>query len=347
MDEDNATQNPQPQPQESLNCLDEYGQWPQPADKLVDELTEQEMENLKANTGLSGNEKDNCPDLEGMVCLIKQEVDAVANGGSMVVSPNDDSKCQDDENPTLASMWSRILRWSQAVTQILCAYDPYVATLLKMGKYPQILMGAVQDGGYPQWVNPDDMPTEGSQKPVTSDGVIKAIQEALLGVWHPYEEYPHFTYFAQTVNDADDPQNLDAQTTTTPPAEGDTALVANDGTRTSAVYTYTGGQWVFTKQLTEADDNLKNFAVTNIEKGYYTTKDVYYFDGGGTPTWDVMDADLSVLQSRVEELEKIFQQSVLGQADGDEYVMTTRPTLADANAVPCTEGKSTIVLITG
>lgn len=339
MDEEENTQN-----QESLNCLDEYGQWPQPADQLVDELTKQEMENLRANTGLSGNEKDNCPDLEGMVCLIKQGVDFVAGGGSMVVAPNNDSKCKDDHAPTLASMWSRILRWSEAVTQILCAYDPYIATLLKMGKYPQILMGAVQEGGYPQWVNPDDLPTEGSQKPVTSAGVIQAIKDALLGVWHPYEEHPHFGYFAQTLNGADDPQNLSVQTGM---AEGDTALVANDGSRTSAVYTYTGGKWVFTKQLTEADDNLKNFAVTNIEKGYYATKDVYYFDGGDTPTWDVMDADLSVLESRVEELERIFQQSVLGQADGDEYVMTTRPDLASANAVPCTDGKETIVLITG
>lgn len=339
MDEEENTQN-----QESLNCLDEYGQWPQPADQLVDELTKQEMENLRANTGLSGNEKDNCPDLEGMVCLIKQGVDFVAGGGSMVVAPNNDSKCKDDHAPTLASMWSRILRWSEAVTQILCAYDPYIATLLKMGKYPQILMGAVQEGGYPQWVNPDDLPTEGSQKPVTSAGVIQAIKDALLGVWHPYEEHPHFGYFAQTLNGADDPQNLSVQTGM---AEGDTALVANDGARTSAVYTYTGGKWVFTKQLTEADDNLKNFAVTNIEKGYYATKDVYYFDGGDTPTWDVMDADLSVLESRVEELERIFQQSVLGQADGDEYVMVTRPDLASANAVPCTDGKETIVLITG
>lgn len=343
MDEEQPT-NPT---QESLSCVDENGQWPQPANTVVDEISTSECENIKANTGLSGNEKDNCPDLEQMVCAIKQEVDRVANGGSMVIAPNEDSKCGEDDTPTLASMWSRILRWSQAVSCVLCAYDPYVATILKQGKYPQILMGAVQEGGYPQWVTPDKTPTEGSEKPVTSDGIIKAIQEALLGVWHPYEEYPHFTYFAQSVNSADDPQNLDAQTKETVPAEGDTALVANDGTRTSAVYTYTGGKWVFTKQLTEADDNLKNFAVTNIEKGYYATKDVYYFDGGDTPTWDVMDADLSVLESRVTELEKIFQQSVLGAGDGDEYVMTTRPDLTSANAVPCTEGKDTIVLITG
>lgn len=331
---------------QSLSCVDELGHYPQAPDAVVNEITKDECANIKANTGLAGNEKDNCPDLETMVCAIKQEVDAIANG-AITISANNESKCRDDGLPTLASMWSRILRWSQAVSCVLCAYDPYIATLLKMGKYPQILMGAVQEGGYPQWVNPDDMPTEGSQKPVTSDGVIKAIQEALLGVWHPYEEYPHFTYFAQTINQTTDPQNLNAQTTATPPAEGDTALVANDGTRTSAVYTYTNGNWVFTKQLTEANDNLKNFAVTNILKGYYATKDVYYFDGGGTPTWDVMDADLSVLEQRVGELEKIFQQSVLGQKDGEEYVMTTRPNLAQANAVPCTNGKETIVLITG
>lgn len=335
------------QNEESLHCRTPEGFWPQPANQVVDEISENECENIKANSGLDGSKKDNCEDLEGLVCLIKQGVDAVAGGGSMVIAANDESKCGNDELPTLASMWSRILRWSQAVSCVLCAYDPYIATLLKMGRYPQILMGAVQEGGYPQWVKPDEYPLEDSTKPVTSDGVIKAIQDALLGVWHPYEEYPHFTYFAQTINGTTDAQNLNNQTTATPPANGDTALVANDGTHTSAVYTWNGSKWVFTKQLTEEDDNLKNFAVTNILKGYYATKDVYYFDGGGTPTWDVMDADLTELEKRLTELEKIFQQSVLGQEDGEEYVMTTRPTLSAANSVACTAGKETIVLITG
>lgn len=330
----------------ALHCLNEYGEWNQPANAIAGQLTEQECENIKANTGLSGNEKDNCEDLEDMVCALKQEVEYLASNDIITIAPNDASKCNTDNSPTLASMWSRILRWSQAASCILCAYDPYVATILKMGKYPQILMGAAQEGGYPTWVTPDESPELDSKRPVTSNGIQEAIKQALLGVWHPWEEEPEFGYFAQTLNGANDPQNLNTQTTATPPAEGDTALVANDGTHTSALYTYTGGKWVFTKELGD-DEKLTNFAVTFIKKGYYETKDVYYFDDGTTKTWQVMDADLTELEHRVTELEKIFQNSVLGQGEGEQYVLTTRPTLAEAQAVPCTDGKVTLTFITG
>lgn len=330
----------------ALNCVDENGQYPQDPNVVVNELTSAEIDNIKANSGLSGSDRDNCPSLESLLCLIKQEVDAVANGGVMTIAPNEESKCANNLDPTLASMWSRILRYGQAISAILCAYDPYIATLLKMGKYPQVLVGAVQQGGYPQWVSPDETPTENSKNPVTSDGVIKAVKEALLGVWHPYEEYPHFSYFAQTLNNASDVENLTKQTTDFPPANGDTALVANDGTRTSAVYTYNGTTWIFTKQLTEAADNLTNFAVTNILKGFYATNDVYYFDGDGTnPTWDVMDADLSSLQNKINELEALLGNAVSGS--GTAYTLTTAPSLAAAEAISCDPKQPTIVLITG
>lgn len=327
-------------------CLDENGLYPLKPNDLVDEVNATECGNLKANSGLDGSKRNNCDDLQSMVCDIKQEVDAIAQSSAMVVATNEDSKCQNDTNPTLASMMTRILRWSQAATCVLCAYDPYVATILKTGKYPQILMGSVQEGGYPQWVNPDELPTEDSKAPVTSGGVYQAVQDALLGVWHPWEEYPTFGYFAETLDGTDDDQSLTKQSTTTPPANGDTALVANDGTHQNALYTYNGTSWVFTKEL-EASDGLVNFAVTNILKGYYETRDIYYFVDGSDHTWNVMDADLSSLEASIAKLQEIIKTVVTVEEGEEPFVITTAPTLADAEAVNCTEGKTTIVLITG
>lgn len=333
---------------DGLNCRDENGQWPRKANEVVDEITQAQCENLKTNTGLDGAQKNNSADLAAMVCDIKQEVDLVATPRAMTIAANEDSKCQPSEDPTLASMWSRILRWAQAASCAICAYDPFIAQILKSGRFPQILMGAVQEGGYPQWVTPDSIPTEGSSRPVTSQGVVQAVKDALLGVWHPYEQYPNFTFFAQTLNDENDIANLGAQTVEYGAKEGDTALVANDGEHTSAVYTYTDGQWVFTKQLTEEADGLTNFAVTNILQGFYATKDVYYFDDGETtPTWDVMDTDLTDLEARLRALEEKFASIVTGEDPDKGYILTTAPTLEAAQAIGCTEGKDTIVLITG
>lgn len=333
--------------QSNLNCREADGSWPRPGNEVVDEITETECENLKANTGLDGTKKNNSDDLAAMVCDIKQEVEYVANPRLMTIAANEDSKCGPSEDPTIASMMSRILRWAQAVSCAICAYDPFIAQILRSGRFPQILMGSVQEGGYPQWVTPDAIPTEGSAKPVTSGGVVATVKDALLGVWHPYEEYPNFTFFAQTLSAPTDIANLGAQTTEYGAAEGDTALVANNGEVTSAVYTYTNGAWVFTKQLTKEADGLTNFAVTNILKGFYATKDVYYFDGGETPTWDVMDTDLTGIEARLRALEARLKGVVVGQDPTQTYVLGTAATLDDAKSFPCVAGTQTIVLITG
>lgn len=325
------------------SCLDPVtGQWPRPADEVVPEITEEECDHLQAFVGLDGTKTQNCDDLSALVCDIKQEVDAINIKDAIEIAANDASKCQDDDLPTLASMFSRVLRYAQAATCILCAYDPRLATILKTGRYPQILFGSIQDGGYPQWMSPEDYPVEDSEKPVTSAGVYKAIQDAILSVWHLWEEQPEFTYFAQTLSDPADMNNLQSQMAKYPANAGDTALVASASGKTSLLYTYDGTAWNLTRELTAADDNLTNFAVTHILKGDYATNGVYYFDG----TWQVMDADLSELEKKVDELKEIFDNSVL-TGGIDQYVLTTRPNLAQAKAVPCTDGKETLVFVTG
>lgn len=323
-------------------CLNENGEWPQPADKVMPDITDEECNNFAANTGLDGTQAGNCDDLTALVCAIKQECDAINIDQAIVIAANDDSKCQDDDLPTLASMWSRILRYAQATTCMLCEYDPRLATILKTGRYPQVLMGSLQDGGYPQWVNPDDYPSEDSKNPVTSAGVANAIKDALLSVWHLWEEQPEFKYFAQTLNDPEDRHNLESQMEKWPAEEGDTALVASGEDGTSLLYKYVDGEWTFVREFTAEDDNLKNFGATHITDGYYAENGVYYFDG----TWQVMDADYTQIEEKIEELKNLMNNFVLS-GDDRQYILTTRPTLGEAKSVQCSEDRSTIVLITG
>lgn len=329
---------------QSKTCVDpDTGLFRYTADVVVDEVSEQECDNLQAFLGLDGNQTTNCDDLHLLVCDIKQEVDAINIADAITIAANDASKCADDNMPTLASMFSRVLRYAQAATCVLCAYDPRLATILKTGRYPQILFGSIQEGGYPQWMSPEDYPVADSDKPVTSAGVYKAIEDAILAVWHIWKEQPEFTYFAKTLDDEADMNNLLSQMEKYPASEGDTALVATGDAGTSLLYTYTGGAWTYTRQLTAAEDNLTNFAVTHIVKGDFGTNGVYYFDG----TWQVMDADLSDLEKKVQELQRIFEDVVISADKDQEYIMTTRPNLAQAQAVACTEGKETLVFVTG
>lgn len=323
-------------------CKDENGNYARLPSDVVEQLTEEECKNLKSNTGLDGNQTSNCGGLQSMICDIKQGVDILASQKIMSVSANEASKCQPSSDPTLASQWSRILKFAQAIACILCKYDPKLATLLTSGKYPQILMGNSDGSGLPRWVTPDTKPTEGSIRPVTSGGIYQAIQDALVSVWHLWKEQPKFNYFAQTLDGSSDVHNLLSQMTSSPATEGDTALVASGSEGTSLLYTYTNGNWTFTRVLDISTDNLSNFATTHIESGYYADKGVYYFDG----TWQILDADISDIQEQIDDLYSMFNSSVMA-GDNNSYLLTTASSMAEANAVPCDNEKYTIVLITG
>lgn len=313
---------------------------------VAPEITETECSNLEAGTGLDGNARDNASSLSQLLCDIAQEVEAIANDRIMVIATNDESKCQDDTDPTLAAMWSRILRFAQAAACVMCAYDPFVATILRSGRYPQILVGAAQAGGYPQWAEPAGNVLSSGTLPVTGQAVVDYVEKALLGVWHLWKEHPEFDYFAQTMSDPTDIYNLSVQMRDITPREGQTALIAKDGEDHSVLYTYKGGEWVRTKVFTSSD-GLVDFAVTHINNGYYATKGVYYFHDGDDGTWQVMDTDLGDLKDQIDTLMAAFEKAVQSPSVDEQYILTTRPTAAEAHAVPCDPKKTTIVLITG
>lgn len=331
------------------NVCDARKEVVQPAD-IMAALTETECENLKNNTGLDGTASDNCEDIQGgLICDIRQELEAVLKNQSMTIYANDFSKCSEtDENPTLASMWSRIYRYSQAVSCILCSYDPFMATLLKSGRYPQVLMGAVADNmteeemgcsltGYPVWVTPDTYPTESVTKPVTSDGVYKAVENAILSVWHLWREHPQFEYYVDSEDELADITDM---------LEDDIVLVKeNTDEEYNVIYKYYDDDWQKEEVI---GVEIPNFTVTHIVKGRWADKGIYYFLDDDRPTWQVMDANLTELEDRVSEIENKFSRAVIGHpSDENSYLITTRATVAQANAVSATTGRTTLVFVTG
>lgn len=305
---------------------------------VVDNITDEECESLKLNTGADPEQgKTNCEFFnDELIPLLRQEVNSILKGSDINIYANDESKCADDELPTHASMWSRILRYSQALTCILCAYDPFLAQLLKSGRYPQILMAA-EGSEYPVWQTPDSTPRRGSQIPVTSGGVWQAIQDAILSVWHIWEDYPEVQYYVDTVAE------LNALTGM---ADGDLALVGTgpDGINEILSWNEAAGMWV--EEETVGVD-LANFTVTHIEKGYWAGKELYYMNSDGTPVWSLMDANLKALEDRVKAAEDELQLAVKPYDGTTEYLLTTRANLTQANAVAAVSGKTSIILITG
>lgn len=308
---------------------------PEPKDS-VDAITSTECASLKSNTGIDASENlTNCEAIAAEILpLIKQELDAIATGNKTIFA-NEDSKCKDgDPNPTLASMLSRIYRMAQALSCAICTYDPQLVTRLKTGRATQVLWGQGQ-GNLPLWRTPDDVPTENSTNLALSGGVFEAIHNALLGTFHLWEDHEEFDFYAST------PADLNAQTGAT---NDDDALVLAGAGGTNQIYTYDGSSWTAGDVLGRPE----NFATTHILKGTWTDKEIYFFYNSetSTSTWNVLDAGLGEVQAQIDALSRMVANS-LQSGDNNEYLLTTRSTLAQANAVAPTAGKTTIVLITG
>lgn len=325
---------------------------------LASEITKQECDNLQNGKGTLGVEEDaNCDAFNlDLIPAIADEFQAIRNG-DIVISANEDSKCSDGNPlPTIASILSRILRFSQAVACVLCTYDPVLINILKSGHYPQVLMG--QTGSkYPIWRAPSETPTAGSKLPITSGGVWEAIQQAVMSVFHEatddrawVENGGKLTYdfFTKDVAGLDTIcegyWGSDETPSTDPcPKEGDTALVQNGANGLNQEYLYENGAWVPLDVMKAPS----NYAVIHINKGAYRDEELYWLDVNGEQSWNQMDVSDASLRKRLEALEAIYAQAVLPVDGETQYLLTTAANLGAAKAVPCTEGKQTIVLITG
>lgn len=308
-----------------------------PAPKeYVEGITDDECASLEANTGLNPSDGlDNCEVIsEQILPLIETDLDIISHGIKTIFA-NEDSKCKEgDENPTIASMLSRIYRMAGAFACNICTFDPELVTRLKSGRSNQVLWGQGLNQ-LPKWITPEQRPTAGSNNLVTSGGVYTAIQEAKLGTFHVWEDYPSFAFYAENLTD------LNSQTGA---VADDIALVLSANNTTNAVYSYDGSTWTFV----ESFPSLEDFATTHINKGTWQDDELYFFHNPDTSTasWNLLDASMGQAQQAIQQLLDQLALSVLS-ADSTKYLLTTRQTLAQAQAVSATAGKTTIVLITG
>lgn len=302
---------------------------------IVDPITSSECTSLGNNTGLNINDgENNCQALSTRLMPLLAQIVGDISSGKMTIYANDDSKCSpDDKSPTLASMMSRIYRVSEALTCILCSYDPTLANLLTSGSYPQVLMGKAVGGSYPQWVTPDSAPTENSYNLVTSGGVHQAIREAIMSVWHIWDKGDNGE-FQYLVND---PSDLPVSGNT----NGDYAICFNTSTSVNTIYKWENASWVLKETLQPSD--IENFAVMHIVKGEYADRGLYWFE----TSWNVMDADIRDLEARVAVLEASNLATVKPLDNSTEYRVAVVNSYSDATSIQPTLGQTKIIFVRG
>lgn len=302
------------------------------SDAIVDPISSSECSSLGNNTGLDLNDGETtCQALQQrLVPLIAQIVGDISSG-VMTIYANEDSKCDENNDPTLASMMSRIYRVSQAFACILCQYDPTLSNMLMAGTYPQVLMGKQTQSGYPGWVTPDSAPTQDSNNLVTSHGIYTAIQNAILSVWHMWDKgnAGSFAYFAESLNDVP----------TTGNTNGDYALVYNPTTYVNTIYQWNGSSWVLRETIQPT--NMVDFSVAHIEKGEYADNGIYWFNTG----WNLLDADLGELEDRVEALENNMVNAVLALDTATTYKIGVANTFASTSSIPSEAGVTKIIFV--
>lgn len=319
----------------------------------INELVPAECDNLADATGTSGHDDGNCDVLQDDLLPAIQQVYYQIKNGVMNIYANEDSKCDEDNAPTLSSILSRLLRFDEAIACILCTYDPQLIAYLKSGTYPQVLMGGGSGSKYPVWQNPSTSPSSGSVLPITSGAVYDAIRDAIDSVFHKAtddsqwaEAGGQFTYeyYADTLDELYAQYDESGAESDEPlPEEGDKAIILNGEDGINEEYQYTEGEWVGLDVLGEPN----NFAVIEIEKGKFADEEIYYLhDSAGNISWNILDFNLTGLERRVTALEDTYKRAVISY-DTTEYLFGVVPTLAAAQAVPSTTGKTTVMLIIG
>lgn len=318
----------------------------------IDESVTGECDNLKSGTGTSGQDENNCPVLtDDLVEAIRQVYYAIKTG-DIVISANEDSKCDGSTLPTLASILSRLLRFDEAVACILCTYDPILIDILRSGEFPQILMGQ-SNSKYPVWRNPSTTPTEGSQLPITSGGVYAAIKDAQLSLFHSATDDEAWVESGGRVSyDYCASSLADLRSQVSSPENGETALLSPDPSRpdepcANASYQYDSelSEWVLAYHL----DGPSDYAVVQILKGTFKDNELYWLSGkNGTKCgWNLMDASIAAIQEKINEINGKLDKAVYG-ADtptfSGPYALAVGRNYSDLIFLDPPEGKTLITL---
>ena len=273
-----------------------------------------------------------CDNLNYMTELICQQLYRMKTGQKTIYANCDTKELCDpySNNPTIASILSRLLRYSQAVACLICSME--ALDIFKSGETNQVF-SATTPGEQGQWITLDDVPVEGSENLVTSNGVYEAIQEYIHSVFHPIGTYD---YWAESMEELEEQSVCESGVPESgesgesgeicePPEEGDRAIIGEN------YYTYTNNVWTLTAPIPD----LADFAVVVILKGTYFDKNFYWWDDD----WHMINIDEAKgIEEKVDEMEAFVEDNhIVHSFDpdkkykivvlSDEYCDITIPTL--------------------
>lgn len=256
-----------------------------------------------------------CDNLSYMTELICQQLNRIKTGQKTIYTNCDTKEVCDpySNNPTLASILSRLLRFNQAAACLICSME--ALNIFKSGETDQVF-SASTPGEPGQWITMDYYPTEGNDNLVTSSGVAEAIQDYIESVFHPIGTYD---YWAEDIADLEEQSVCESGDESEsiicePPEEGDRAVIGE------YYYTYHNGVWTQTALVPD----LGNFAVITILKGTYFDKNLYWWDDG----WHLINMDeAGSLEDKVDEMEAYLETNkvVKSYNPANKYKLVVMP----------------------
>ena len=239
----------------------------------------------------------NCDNFNYLLDLLCQAIKPLYNGNKTIyANPATKELCDPySQNPTMATLWSRLLRFDEAAACLVC--DMLNLAGMRGGNYDQYYVGEVG------WTTIAKVVEEGNELLVSSGAVREYIDEKIHEVWHYHSDVD---YIVGKLSEA--------------PASGlendDSMIVAE----TSKWYNWNGSSWV---EDTTFDPH--DFAVFHVNKTYRSSlgnvragQAWYYFE----QHWSILDAHVGDLQQRLDVLEAAKPVYTYSDTEDNIEIMT-------------------------
>lgn len=238
-----------------------------------------------------------CDNLTYMTELICQTLNRISEGTKEIYANCPTKELCDpySENPTIASILSRIVRYSQMVACLLCSMD--AMTAFGAGQTNQVYT-ATEPGKFGEWIDLEEEAVEDSDNLISSGAVYNSVNRMLESTLRPIGTYD---YWAESLED------LRSQAPS--PASGSTAVIA-------------GRHYIYRTSWTSqgAVPHLQDLGLINILKGDWAQREFYWWDD----QWNLLDLDPKT-EPRIAALEAGVDEVVFNYDPNNEENMMVAP----------------------
>lgn len=238
-----------------------------------------------------------CENLNYMTELICQTLKRISEGRKEIYANCPTKELCDpySENPTMTSILSRVIRYSQMVACLLCSMD--AMTAFGAGQTNQVYT-ATEPGKFGEWIDLEEEAVEDSDNLISSGAVYNSVNRLLESTFRPIGTYD---YWAESLED------LRSQAPS--PASGSTAVIA-------------GRHYIYRTSWTSqgAVPHLQDFGLINILKGDWAQREFYWWDD----QWNLLDLDPKT-EPRIAALEAGVDEVVFNYDPNNEENMMVAP----------------------